>query len=99
MSKLDLHDHIASLPDGLDTVITDRNLQFSGGQKQRLAIVRTLLMRPNLCIIDEGTSALDVQTEKATEMLLGELVGSCTLIRIAHKKILHLEPDARVLNL
>jgi ABC-type bacteriocin/lantibiotic exporter with double-glycine peptidase domain len=99
ISKLDLHDHIASLPDGLDTVITDRNLQFSGGQKQRLAIVRTLLMRPNLCIIDEGTSALDVQTEKATEMLLGELVGNCTLIRIAHKKILHLEPDARVLNL
>jgi ABC-type bacteriocin/lantibiotic exporter with double-glycine peptidase domain len=99
ISKLDLSDHIASLPDGLETVITDRNLQFSGGQKQRLAIVRTLLMKPNLCVIDEGTSALDVQTEKATEVLLEELVGSCTLIRIAHKKILHLEPNAAVLNL
>jgi ABC-type multidrug transport system fused ATPase/permease subunit len=97
ISKLDLNKHISSLPDGLDTVLTDRNLEFSGGQKQRLALVRTLLMRPNLCIIDEGTSALDLETEKATEVLLDELTRKCTLIRIAHKKDLSMEKNARVL--
>ena len=94
----DLDQHISSLPDGLDTIITDRNLEFSGGQKQRLAMVRTLLMQPNLCIIDEGTSALDVETEKATETLLDELSGKCTLIRIAHKRNLSMQKNFNVLS-
>ena len=97
--SLDLYDHISSLPNGLDTVITDRNLEFSGGQKQRLAIVRTLLMRPNLCIIDEGTSALDIDSEKIADELFDRFHGNCTLIRIAHKKDLSLHTNTRVLNL
>lgn len=99
LKKLDLFEHISALPEGLDTVITDRNLEFSGGQKQRLAIVRTLLVKPNFCIIDEGTSALDIKTEKAIELILDELYGNCTLIRIAHKKDLGAESKVRVLNL
>lgn len=99
LKKLDLFEHISALPEGLDTVITDRNLEFSGGQKQRLAIARTLLVKPNFCIIDEGTSALDIKTEKAIELILDELFGNCTLIRIAHKKDLGAESKVRVLNL
>jgi ABC-type multidrug transport system fused ATPase/permease subunit len=99
LKKLDLYEHISVLPEGLDTVITDRNLEFSGGQKQRLAIARTLLVKPNFCIIDEGTSALDMNTEKAIELILDELYGNCTLIRIAHKKNLGDESNVRVLNL
>jgi ABC-type multidrug transport system fused ATPase/permease subunit len=98
ITMLDLDQHIGSLPDGLDTIITDRNLEFSGGQKQRLALVRTLLMKPNLCIIDEGTSALDLVTERATEEILDGLSGKCTLIRIAHKRDLSKQRNVSVLS-
>ncbi len=60
-----IHDHIASLPDGYDTVVGERGHRFSGGEKQRLAIARTILRDPPVLILDEATSALDTRTEYA----------------------------------
>ncbi|MYV91790.1 ABC transporter ATP-binding protein, partial [Streptomyces sp. SID1034] len=59
-----IHDHIASLPDGYDTLVGERGYRFSGGEKQRLAIARTILRDPPVLILDEATSALDTRTEQ-----------------------------------
>jgi ATP-binding cassette subfamily B protein len=76
---------IASLPDGLDTVVGERGVKLSGGQKQRLAIARMFLKNPPILILDEATSALDTQTEQAVQRALAELaIGRTTLI-IAHR--------------
>ncbi|WP_326637797.1 ABC transporter ATP-binding protein/permease [Nonomuraea fuscirosea] len=80
-----IHDHIAALPDGYDTVVGERGYRFSGGEKQRLAIARTLLRDPPVLILDEATSALDTQTEKAVQEALDTLARGRTTITIAHR--------------
>jgi ATP-binding cassette subfamily B protein len=80
-----IHDTIASLPDGYDTVVGERGFRFSGGEKQRIAIARTVLRNPPVLVLDEATSALDVQTERAVEQALVRLAEGRTTIVIAHR--------------
>ncbi|ACZ89581.1 putative multidrug export ATP-binding/permease protein SAV1866 [Streptosporangium roseum] len=80
-----IHDHIMSLPDGYDTMVGERGYRFSGGEKQRLAIARTLLRNPPVLILDEATSALDTQTERAVQEALDTLSHGRTTITIAHR--------------
>ncbi|GAA2412062.1 ABC transporter ATP-binding protein [Nonomuraea africana] len=80
-----IHDHVAALPDGYDTVVGERGYRFSGGEKQRLAIARTLLRNPPVLVLDEATSALDNQTERAVQEALDTLADGRTTITIAHR--------------
>lgn len=76
---------ISELPAGLDTQISDRGTNFSGGQKQRLGIARALLGQPKLLILDEATSALDNETEFSIAQAIDSLKGTVTVIMIAHR--------------
>ncbi|MGH2968026.1 MAG: ABC transporter ATP-binding protein [Solirubrobacteraceae bacterium] len=80
-----VHDTIAALPDGYDTVVGERGFRFSGGEKQRIAIARTILRNPPVLVLDEATSALDVQTERAVGEALERLAEGRTTIVIAHR--------------
>ncbi|MFC1433915.1 ABC transporter ATP-binding protein [Streptacidiphilus sp. N1-3] len=80
-----IHDHIAGLPDGYDTMVGERGYRFSGGEKQRLAIARTILRDPPVLVLDEATSALDTQTEQAVQIALDALTAGRTTITIAHR--------------
>ncbi|MFI9784222.1 ABC transporter ATP-binding protein [Kitasatospora sp. NPDC051984] len=80
-----IHDMIAELPDGYDTLVGERGYRFSGGEKQRLAIARTVLRNPPVLILDEATSALDNQTELAVQLALDDLAEGRTTITIAHR--------------
>jgi ATP-binding cassette, subfamily B, bacterial len=80
-----IHDLIADLPDGYDTVVGSRGHRFSGGEKQRLAIARTLLRDPRVLILDEATSALDTETERAVQEAFDALAAGRTTITIAHR--------------
>jgi len=80
-----IHDLIASLPDGYDTVVGERGYRFSGGEKQRMAIARTVLRNPPVLIFDEATSSLDTQTEYAVQAALERLSEGRTTITIAHR--------------
>ena len=80
-----VHDLIASLPEGYDTVVGERGYRFSGGEKQRMAIARTLLRNPPVLVLDEATSALDTQTERAVQDALERLAEGRTTITIAHR--------------
>jgi ATP-binding cassette subfamily B protein len=83
--KAQVHDLIAALPDGYDTVVGARGHRFSGGEKQRLAIARTLLRDPRVLVLDEATSALDNETERAVQAALDEASRGRTTITIAHR--------------
>ncbi|MEV0598247.1 ABC transporter ATP-binding protein [Streptomyces sp. NPDC050315] len=80
-----IHDHIAGLPDGYDTLVGERGYRFSGGEKQRLAIARTILRDPPVLVLDEATSALDTRTEHAVQQAIDELSAGRTTITIAHR--------------
>jgi ATP-binding cassette, subfamily B, bacterial len=80
-----IHDTIAALPDGYDTVVGERGFRFSGGERQRIAIARTILRNPPVLVLDEATSALDVQTERAVGEALERLEEGRTTIVIAHR--------------
>ena len=80
-----IHDLISSLPDGYDTVVGERGYRFSGGEKQRMAIARTVLRNPPVLVLDEATSSLDTQTEATVQAELERLAEGRTTITIAHR--------------
>ncbi|KRB81895.1 ABC transporter ATP-binding protein/permease [Duganella sp. Root198D2] len=80
-----IHDFIASLPDGYETMVGERGLKLSGGEKQRVAIARTLLKDPAILIFDEATSALDSKAEQAIQAQLKEIAKNRTTMVIAHR--------------
>jgi ATP-binding cassette subfamily B protein len=80
-----IHDLIAALPDGYDTMVGERGYRFSGGEKQRIAIARTILRDPPILILDEATSALDTETERAVQQELDDLAAGRTTLAIAHR--------------
>lgn len=80
-----IHDFIQSLPDGYQSVVGERGLKLSGGEKQRVAIARTILKRPKILLFDEATSALDSHTEKEIQASLKEVAAGHTTLMIAHR--------------
>ncbi|WP_040820597.1 ABC transporter ATP-binding protein [Nocardia jiangxiensis] len=80
-----IHEHIASLPDGYDTLVGERGYRFSGGEKQRLAVARAILRNPPIMVLDEATSALDTRTEREVQAAIDALSAGRTTITIAHR--------------
>ena len=81
----DIHDFISSLPDGYQTIVGERGLKLSGGEKQRVAIARTILKNPKIFFFDEATSALDTSTEKEIQKNLENISKNKTTLIIAHR--------------
>ncbi len=81
----DADEFIVRLPDGYDTVIGERGYTLSGGQRQRMAIARTLLVNPPVLVLDDATSAIDVQVEQRIHASLGRLMANRTTLVIAHR--------------
>ena len=84
-NNADIHDFITSLPDGYQTIVGERGLKLSGGEKQRVAIARTILKNPKIFFFDEATSALDTSTEKEIQKNLESISKNKTTLIIAHR--------------
>ncbi|MBE9516292.1 MAG: ABC transporter ATP-binding protein/permease [Proteobacteria bacterium] len=80
-----IHDFVISLPNGYDTIVGERGLKLSGGEKQRVAIARTILKGPPILVFDEATSALDSRTEKSIQAELADIATNHTTLVIAHR--------------
>ena len=80
-----IHDFVTALPDGYDTMVGERGLKLSGGEKQRVAIARVILKAPKILIFDEATSALDTKTEREIQASLAEVSAGRTTLIIAHR--------------
>lgn len=80
-----IHDFVAGLPQGYDTLVGERGLKLSGGEKQRVAIARTILKRPSILVFDEATSALDTHTEREIQAALQKVATNHTTLIIAHR--------------
>jgi ATP-binding cassette subfamily B protein len=80
-----IHEFVSRLPDGYDTMVGERGLKLSGGEKQRVAIARTLLKRPSILVFDEATSALDSRTERVIQRELEAIAAGRTTLVIAHR--------------
>jgi len=80
-----IHEFIKSLPDGYETTVGERGLKLSGGEKQRVAIARTILKNPRILIFDEATSALDSKSERAIQTALTEVAANHTTLVVAHR--------------
>ena len=80
-----IHDFVAALPDGYETMVGERGLKLSGGEKQRVAIARVILKAPKILICDEATSALDTRTEREIQAGLAEVAAGRTTLVIAHR--------------
>ncbi len=83
--KAQLHDFIATLPDAYDTIVGERGIKLSGGQRQRLSIARAILKDAPILILDEATSAVDTETERAIQQNLHQLTQGKTALIIAHR--------------
>lgn len=88
-----IHDFITSLPEGYDSMVGERGLKLSGGEKQRVAIARTILKNPPILILDEATSALDTGTEQEIQLSLKRLGADRTVLMIAHRLSTVVEAD------
>src|SRR5438045_7122332 len=80
-----IHDFIAALPDGYQTMVGERGLKLSGGEKQRVAIARVVLKAPKILVFDEATSAPDTKTEREIQASLAEVAAGHTTLAIAHR--------------
>ncbi len=83
--RADIHEFIAGLPDGYETVVGERGSKLSGGQRQRLALARIVLKNPRVLILDEATSALDAHTEQRVKDAFREVMRERTGIIVAHR--------------
>lgn len=81
----DIHDKIMTFPEGYDTQVGERGLKLSGGEKQRVAIARTILKAPQIVLLDEATSALDTQTERNIQASLTKVCANRTTVVVAHR--------------
>jgi ABC-type multidrug transport system fused ATPase/permease subunit len=80
-----LDEFVSSLPDGLDTIVGERGVRLSGGQRQRIGIARALYNDPEILVLDEATSSLDTETEQGVMDAVKELLGTKTIVIIAHR--------------
>jgi ATP-binding cassette subfamily B protein len=88
-----IHEFVSSLPDGYGTLVGERGLKLSGGEKQRVAIARTLLKRPSILVFDEATSALDSRTERVIQAELEAIATGRTTLVVAHRLSTIVEAD------